>query len=94
MGIPETQSEGYPRLLYTGEHYMTYAELSTEELIILAVEFVGRGVPIPHDIQAKLGEDIILEIENPGVQHEYKQDTGQMDKSGITAKTNDGTNSN
>ena len=43
-----------------------YAELSDEDQIILAAECVGRGVPIPHEVKAALGADIIDLIENPG----------------------------
>jgi len=47
-----------------------YAQLSDEEKIILAAECVGRGVPIPHEIQAMLGHELIYLIKNPGAQHD------------------------
>lgn len=47
-----------------------YAELSDEERILLAAECVGRGVPIPHEIKALLGHELILIISNPGAQHD------------------------
>jgi len=52
-----------------------YAELSDEEKIILAAECVGRGVPIPHEIKAMLGHELILIIENPGAQHDTDKPT-------------------
>lgn len=55
---------------------MSYAELPTEDLIILAVEFVGRDVPIPHEIAAKLGHDLVSEIQNPGARHEHHESSG------------------
>lgn len=51
---------------------MSYADLDSEDLIVLAAEFVGRGVPIPHEIEAKLGHSLISEIQNPGAEHDSK----------------------
>lgn len=46
---------------------MTYADLTTTELILLAVEFVGRGVPIPAQIQEAIGSDLVKEITSPEI---------------------------
>lgn len=46
---------------------MSYASLSKEDQIILAAECVGLDVPIPHEIQAMLGPELISDIQNPGV---------------------------
>jgi len=52
-------------------HDMTeYTQLSDEERILLAAECVGRGVPIPHEIKAMLGQELIQIIENPGARHD------------------------
>ena len=47
-----------------------YTQLSDEERILLAAECVGRGVPIPHEIKAMLGQELIQIIENPGARHD------------------------
>jgi len=55
---------------------MAYAELSDEDMIILAAECVGRGVPIPHDIAAHLGAAVISDIQNPGGPHDSNHPEG------------------
>ncbi len=55
---------------------MSYTELSDSEMIILAAECVGRGVPIPHEIAAHLGREIISDIQNPGGHHDGDNPTG------------------
>ena len=42
-----------------------YSELSISECINLAIEFVGKGLPIPHDLKSIIGSELIHEIENP-----------------------------
>ena len=49
---------------------MPYTELSDEEKILHAAECVGRGVPIPRQIKALLGEELVQIIENPGAEHD------------------------
>lgn len=44
---------------------MPYHELPVEDQILLAIEFVGRGHPIPEQLRVSLGADLIREIENP-----------------------------
>lgn len=53
---------------------MTYAELSVEELIILSMEFIGRGLSIPDEIKAILEPDLIRDIENPETTNDRAQD--------------------
>ncbi len=45
---------------------MSYTQLSFDRLIKVASEFVGLGDPIPSEIVAHLGPDVIRLIENPG----------------------------
>lgn len=52
---------------------MSYSALSREETIILAAECVGLDVPIPHEIQAMLGPELISEIQNPGATHDNEK---------------------
>lgn len=52
---------------------MRYAELSDSDKIILAAECVGRGVPIPHEIAAHLGHEVISEIQNPGAKDDNQK---------------------
>lgn len=44
---------------------MDYHALPVEDQILLAIEFVGRGHPIPEQLRLTLGVDLIREIENP-----------------------------
>lgn len=40
-----------------------YKELSEEELILLAIEYTVKGVPVPSGIVALLGDDTMKLIE-------------------------------
>ncbi len=63
---------------------MSYTQLPRERLIQIASEFVGLGDPIPQEIVAHLGPDIILLIENPGENHGNATDNktpGRVDQS-------------
>lgn len=42
-----------------------YAELSEEDQILLAIECIARGTPIPSAVKAALGSELITQIENP-----------------------------
>lgn len=44
---------------------MTYSDLPIEDQILLSVGFVGRGLTVPNEIRANLGEDLIRDIEYP-----------------------------
>lgn len=51
---------------------MRYADITDSEMVILAAECVGRQVPIPHEIQAHLGPELIAEIQTPGALNEHR----------------------
>lgn len=44
---------------------MAYTDIATEDLILLAVEFVGRGLEIPNGIAVALGPELVADIQNP-----------------------------
>ncbi len=61
---------------------MSYTQLSSERIIQIASEFVGLGYPIPQEIVAHLGPEIIHLIQNPGENHgDTDKDTSGLDKS-------------
>lgn len=49
---------------------MSYTQLTDNRIIQVASEFVGLGYPIPQEIVAHLGPEIIRVIENPGAVHD------------------------
>ncbi len=44
---------------------MSYADLSQDDLVLLAIEFVAKQCPMPAQITELLGEELIYEIQNP-----------------------------
>lgn len=54
---------------------MAYADMDPADLILLAVEFVGRGGTIPDEIAAALGPDLISDIQHPETNNGHT-DTG------------------
>jgi hypothetical protein len=44
---------------------MAYADMPPEDLILLAAEYVGRGLPIPQDISRQLPRDVFDAIQHP-----------------------------
>lgn len=62
---------------------MSYTQLSSKRIIKIASEFVGLGYPIPHEIVAHLGPEIINLIENPGAKdgNTDKNKNSRLDKS-------------
>lgn len=56
---------------------MTYSDLLPEEVILLAVEFVGRGLEVPQEIREYLGPGLMREIEHPETnQHDSQSNEG------------------
>jgi hypothetical protein len=53
---------------------MPYSDLAVEEQILLAAEFVGRGLPVPSEIKSNLGSDLIRDIENPETTNDRDQE--------------------
>lgn len=50
-----------------------YSDLDTEEQILLAVEFLARGVSIPLELEKALGSDLMLELMTPErIDHEWE----------------------
>lgn len=53
---------------------MAYSDLAVTDQIILAAEFVGRGLSIPQEIQTALGPELTSEIQNPETaNHEHQK---------------------
>ena len=44
---------------------MSYATLSTDKQVLLAIEFIATGAEIPSELVGLLGDDMIFEISNP-----------------------------
>lgn len=53
---------------------MPYSDLAVEDQILLAAEFVGRGVPVPSEIRENLGSNLMRDIENPETLHDRDQE--------------------
>ncbi len=66
---------------------MSYTQLSFDRLIKVASEFVGLGDPIPSEIVAHLGPDVIRLIENPGANDEQHQKSCGLDQSSPKGET-------
>jgi hypothetical protein len=49
---------------------MGYADLSDADLVLLAVEFIGRGHEIPQEVCVRLGAELIADITFPEIPHE------------------------
>ena len=60
---------------------MSYTQLSDARIIQVASEFVGLGYPIPEEIVAHLGPEIIYCIKNPGANYERDKATSELDSS-------------
>ena len=59
---------------------MSYTQLSWDRLIKVASEFVGLGDPIPSEIVAHLGPDVIELIENPGANDDRHKESCGLDQ--------------
>ena len=49
---------------------MAYTEMAIEDQILLAIEFIGRGLEIPQEIRANLDPDLLLDIQHPEITSE------------------------
>lgn len=52
---------------------MAYADLTSEEQILLAAEFIGRGQDVPREIARGLGHEIMHDILAPESKHDGPQ---------------------
>ena len=53
---------------------MPYSDMAVEDQILLAAEFVGRGLTVPHEIRTNLGDELMRDIENPeNPQHDNQE---------------------
>ncbi len=74
---------------------MSYTQLPSDRIIKIASEFVGLGYPIPQEIVAHLGPEIIHLIENPGADDErLDKTTSKLDKSRTEGEAISSTHSN
>lgn len=48
---------------------MAYSDMAVEEQILLAAEFVGRGLQVPGELQTILGPELSEDIQNPETNH-------------------------
>jgi hypothetical protein len=53
---------------------MDYADLSVSEQIVLSVEFLGRGLDIPLELQTLLGPELLGDILHPETQDDRTQE--------------------
>jgi hypothetical protein len=54
---------------------MPYCDLSVSEQILLSVEYLGRGLDIPLELQACLGPELVEEILHPeNIHHDRDQE--------------------
>lgn len=58
-----------------------YKELSTEDQLLLAIEFHLDGLPIPNDLCTLLGKDLIHDITNPIVNKVLSNDNTEQNHS-------------
>lgn len=49
---------------------MAYSDIPAEELILMAAEFVGRGLEIPQEIARTLGPGLTSDIQFPEATHD------------------------
>lgn len=50
---------------------MDYAELSSEECVLIAIEFVLRGAKVPQQLEERIDPDLMQDIRNPESNHEH-----------------------
>jgi hypothetical protein len=53
---------------------MAYSDLAVEDQILLAADFVGRGLSIPQEIRDTLGPDLTADIEHPETTNDRTQE--------------------
>ena len=52
---------------------MSYSDMTIEELIVLSIEFIGRGQVIPKEIQDQLDPVLLRDIQNPENTHDTQE---------------------